>query len=65
MDYLKSKIPYILIVILLISIAVFDATVWGEKTRPVRVELKAGNDAWYEGNETLMNLELSIKSEEK
>lgn len=65
MDYLKSKKPYILIIILLVSIAVFDAAVWGEKTRPVKVELKAENDAWFEGNETLMNLELLIKSEEK
>lgn len=63
MDYLKSKKPYILIIILLISIAVFDAAVWGEKTKPVRIELKADQEAWFDGNETLMNLKILKESE--
>lgn len=65
MDYLKSKKPYVLIVILLISIAIFDNVVWGEKTKPVRVELKADSEAWFDGNETVMNLKLFKKDEDK
>ncbi|MGM0745216.1 MAG: hypothetical protein ACQETF_07905 [Bacteroidota bacterium] len=64
MDYLKSKKPYILIIILLAFIVVFDSAVWGEKTGPVKIELKAEKDDWIVGNETLLNFKFLKESEE-
>lgn len=44
MKVIKSKIPYLLILALFLSIAATDSYLWGEKAEPLVIEIESSEE---------------------